>query len=56
MIALFLLGHQARDEADNRVRGELLAELLSPGDTISTRSDAAPTCSAWTSTPTSSPW
>ena len=32
VIALFLLGHQARDEADNRVRGELLAELLSPGE------------------------
>lgn len=32
LTALFLLGHQARDEADNRVRGELLAELLSPGE------------------------
>ena len=32
VIALILLGHRARDEADNRVRGELLAELLSPGE------------------------
>ena len=43
VIALFLLGHQARDEADNRVRGELLAELLSPGehdlDSIGRRAD-----------------
>lgn len=31
VIALILLGHRARDEADNRVRGELLAEILSPG-------------------------
>lgn len=31
VIALILLGHRARDEADNRVRGELLAELLAPG-------------------------
>ena len=43
VIALFLLGYQARDEADNRVRGELLAELLSPGehdlDSIGRRAD-----------------
>ncbi|MGN7225835.1 helix-turn-helix domain-containing protein [Dietzia maris] len=32
VIALILLGHRARDEADNRVRGELLAEVLSPGE------------------------
>lgn len=32
VIALILLGHRARDEADNRVRGELLAELLAPGE------------------------
>ncbi|WP_407334962.1 helix-turn-helix domain-containing protein [Dietzia kunjamensis] len=32
VIALILLGHRARDEADNRVRGELLAEVLAPGD------------------------
>ena len=32
VIALILLGHRARDEADNRVRGELLAELLAPGN------------------------
>lgn len=31
VIALILLGQRARDEADNRVRGELLAELLAPG-------------------------
>lgn len=31
VIALILLGHRARDEADNRVRGELLAEILSRG-------------------------
>ncbi|MFJ6111339.1 helix-turn-helix domain-containing protein [Dietzia maris] len=32
VIALILLGHRARDEADNRVRGELLAEVLAPGE------------------------
>lgn len=31
VIALILLGHRALDEADNRVRGELLAEILTPG-------------------------
>lgn len=31
VIALILLGRRARDEADNRVRGELLAEILSRG-------------------------
>lgn len=32
VVALILLGHRALDEADNRVRGELLAEILIPGD------------------------
>ena len=32
VIALILLGHRARDEANNRVRGELLAEVLAPGE------------------------
>ena len=32
VIALILLGQRARDEADNRVRGELLAELLATGN------------------------
>lgn len=32
VISLILLGHRALDEADNRVRGELLAEILIPGD------------------------
>ncbi|WP_157085996.1 helix-turn-helix domain-containing protein [Gordonia hydrophobica] len=30
LIALILLGQRARDEADNRLRGELLAEILAP--------------------------
>lgn len=33
VIALILLGQRAHDEADNRVRGELLAEILARGDT-----------------------
>ncbi|MFI8696492.1 hypothetical protein [Dietzia maris] len=56
VIALILLGHRARDEADNRVRGELLAEVLAPATTTSTPSPGEPPCSGWTWTPTSWRW